>query len=226
MHTPFNHFNNIVVTTDRCRLTSAASYQSFDCRSCCCWNFPYYGLKRAFLGERDLQEREAFLNFTHLQAFSTEYALEPPICAVDFPWFNKLCETLTYCASCGSRPDPSQGPLTESCYGEATCLPKRVQLWVVFLQKYHNEMQPHLMLSVRPYRVIQVAEDEEDRLDRSRGGYALLRSIRAEGKRIEADIVKDTDLEAVENLRDLVDRVLNREDKHHKEEENRAAQGA
>jgi hypothetical protein len=145
---PYDYFNDVVVTTDRLRLASEAYYKTFDCRTYLCWGAFYCAWVNRICGRDTRPKMRSFLNFSQLDAFSTETSEAPPFFPVECPCYNSFCSLLTSCVCCDLT---GCMDATKEC-----CVPPRIappvsQIWFKWLQRYAKAVQPDMVLSLRPY---------------------------------------------------------------------------
>jgi len=208
LRSPYNLFNDVVVTTDRIRLVSQAAHKTFDCRTYLCWGVCWCACIKWLCGGKGMPSMQSFLNFSHLQAFSTESALWPPLFPLHCPCYVALCQMLTSCACCAF----GQCPRLSDFAGLPTTAPPRIQLWLLWMQRNAKVLQPDLVLSVRPYELREfdhpaaedVAAEERQRFladDSGPGG----------GARGSGQETTHADMEVVETLRSLMNKALTRQ---------------
>jgi len=157
----YNLFNNVVLTTDRLRLSSQMAHKNFDCRTCLCWGFCWCGCLRRHCSFQHLPEMKSFLNFSQLKSFSTEITLEPSAFPCVCPCYATLCDVMTSCATCGPCPK------LRSCFKCPGTAPPRTQLWLKWMQRNAKFVQPDLVLSVRPYELTEYSGESGDQSDDS-----------------------------------------------------------
>merc|ERR1712032_730717 len=145
---PYDFYNDVVVTTDRLRLASEAYYKTFDCRTCLCWGALYCAFVKRVCGMDSRPKMRSFLNFSHLEAFSTEHSQLPPLFPIECPCYTSCCDLLTSCVTCDRMGCLGAG--RECCGTPSTASPKS-QIWLKWLQRYAKAVQPDMVLSVRPY---------------------------------------------------------------------------
>jgi len=202
LNNPCDNYNDIVVTTDRIRLISEEEYKAFDCRTWLCWGACWCACLRRTCCPHRLRKMRSFLNYSHLEAFSTETSVQPSLCPLNCPCYTACCAALTSCFSCSACPKRA-----ECCAPPGTAKP-RVQIWLKWMQRYAKTLNPDLMLSVRPYKLDEF--EEEGKKDDGTGdedrSCCGLHSERLVGQRT-------SDQDDVTALRNLMEEVLKCEDK-------------
>jgi len=150
---PFDAYNDILITTDRVRLHSQVYWKFLDCRTCWCWGACWCFCLRRLLwriaANAQLPKSRSFLNFTHLTSFATETVVTPSRVWLRCPCFISCCAACTACVHCKRSMCPARG----ECCGCPREEPPKVQLWLLFLQKWSQAVQADMVLSVRPYKL-------------------------------------------------------------------------
>jgi len=159
MADPFNRFNDVVVTTDRIRFHSASDYKAFDCRTWLCWGFCWCACIRRCCCLLYKPEIRAFLNFSHLEAFSTETSLMPAFCLLHCPCYNAFCGMLTSCLCC--RLQGIRDSLKE-CWDMPGTNEPLAQIWLKWMQRYAKSSQPDMVLSQRPCELLKREDEGRD----------------------------------------------------------------
>lgn len=153
---PYNIFNSVVVTTDRIRLQSQIEYKEFDCRTWLCWGFFHCACLRRLWDGTSLPTVKAFLNFTHMSAFSTETTVLPTSVPVRCPQYNTLCDMLTNLTCCTLR----NCPAPSNCFECPSTAPPLIQIWLKWMPKYVRATPQDLVLSLKPYTLQEISTEE------------------------------------------------------------------